>query len=70
MKPQDQTSAEPTLRKRGRNWGRTETLPAVRVNVTLDEATKAKARAIGQGELSAGLRIAVAAFEQVDQNVQ
>jgi hypothetical protein len=36
--------------------------PAKRVTVTLDEATLSKARTIGRGNVSAGIRMAVAKF--------
>ena len=36
---------------------------ARRVYVTQDDATQAKAREIGQGNLSAGIRVAVGAFK-------
>lgn len=36
--------------------------PAKRVTVTLDDATLLKARAVGRGNVSAGIRLAVAKF--------
>lgn len=43
--------------------GRPEEIGARRINVTLDEATIERARAIGDGNVSAGIRRAVQAFE-------